>query len=137
YIVDECNMKSIADKFGDETDEDKIAFQELKRQAIEGLKARGLATNQEYIDRLKHELLVIKHLKFAKYFLTYSKIMEIVSEYMLFGNARGCFVPGSRVKMADGMFAEIENIVVGDKVIDAFGKEQTVETTFEYDVNEE
>lgn len=89
HIVDECNMKSIADKFGDETDEDKIAFQELKRQAIEGLKARGLATNQEYIDRLKHELLVIKHLKFAKYFLTYSKIMEIVSEHMLIGNARG------------------------------------------------
>jgi len=136
-MVDECSMKEIVSKYGKELGDDEIAFQELKRQAIAGIKSRGLANNQEYVDRLKHELRVVKYLGFSKYFLTYSKIMEIVSEHMLIGNARGCFLPGSRVMMADEMFAEIENILVGDKVIDAFGKEQTVENTFEYDVDEE
>lgn len=88
-MVDDTSMDAIAKKYGDELTEDEIAFQELKRQAIAGIKRRGFDTNQEYIDRLKHELKVVKHLGFSKYFLTYSKIMEIVSDHMLIGNARG------------------------------------------------
>lgn len=88
-IVDRDALQKLHDELGDSTDEDKLAFAELKRQAIEGLKKRKMADKQEYIERLKHELRVIKHLKFSKYFLTYSKIMEVVSEHMLIGNARG------------------------------------------------
>jgi DNA-directed DNA polymerase III PolC len=69
--------------------EDDIAFQELKNQCIVGLKTRKFADNQEYIDRLKYELKVIKHLKFSKYFLTYSKVMTTVSKQMLTGVGRG------------------------------------------------
>jgi len=63
--------------------------------------------------------------------------MEIVSEHMLIGNARGCFLPGSRVKMADGLHAKIQDIIISDKVIDAFGNEQSVENTMTYDIDEE
>lgn len=88
-IVEEDSLQKLSDELADGVDEDRIAFAELKKQAIEGIKVRGFADNQEYVDRLKHELRVIKHLKFSKYFLTYSKIMEIVSRHMLIGNARG------------------------------------------------
>jgi len=88
-MIDNENIENITQKFGNDTSEDKIAFQELKRQAIQGLKERKLADKPEYIERLKYELAVIKHLNFSKYFLTYSKIMEIVTKHMLIGNARG------------------------------------------------
>lgn len=88
-MVDKFELETIYDKVGPEADENRVAFQELKRQAIRGLKRRGLAEDQEYIARLKHELRVVKNLKFSKYFLTYSKIMQLVSKHMLIGNARG------------------------------------------------
>lgn len=69
-------------------DEDDAAARELARMAVEGLKRRGKTTS-EYVERLKMELGVVKHLKFAKYFLTYAKIMEVVGEEMTIGNARG------------------------------------------------
>lgn len=70
-------------------DEDALAYKELVRVAKSGLINRKKHTEQTYIDRLKHELLVIKELKFAKYFLTYAKIMEVVENHMMIGNARG------------------------------------------------
>lgn len=72
-----------------DSDEDALAYKELIRVAKAGLINRKKHTSQEYIDRLKHELQVIKELKFAKYFLTYAKIMEVVSSHMMIGNARG------------------------------------------------
>jgi len=89
YLVDKPNIKKIEEKFGKNVDEETSAFQELKRQAISGMKYRGLLESQEHIDRLKEELKVVKHLKFSKYFLTYSKIMKNVSSQMLCGLARG------------------------------------------------
>jgi len=118
-------------------DEDMVAFKEIKKLAIEGLKFRRLHTKQTYIDRLKYELEVIKGLKFAKYFLTYYHIMRVCSKQMLIGNARGCFLPGTRVKMANGMMVPIESVQIGDKVIDAYGNVQNVENTLTYDCNED
>ena len=46
-------------------------------------------------------------------------------------------MPGSRVKMADGMYVPIDTIEIGDKVIDAFGDERKVIDTLEYDIQEE
>lgn len=70
-------------------DEDALAYKELVRVTKAGLINRRKHADQIYIDRLKHELLVIKELKFAKYFLTYAKIMEIASSQMMIGTARG------------------------------------------------
>lgn len=82
-------LQSLGNDYTEEEAEDALAFQALKKQAIEGLVWRKKANDQEYIDRLRKELLVVKELKFAKYFLTYSKVMEIVTKHMLTGPARG------------------------------------------------
>lgn len=73
----------------------------LARMAIEGLKEKGLANDQEYIDRLKEELQMIKDKKFAKYFLTMKAITDIAHRHMLVGFGRGsaagslvCYVLG-------------------------------------------
>jgi DNA polymerase III alpha subunit len=136
-IVEPDELKRLKEELGPEaTDEDLLAFKEVKKLAIEGLMFRKVHKKQEYIDRLKYELEVIKTLKFAKYFLTYYQIMKIAGEHMLIGNARGCFLPGTRVKMADGMLAPIESIQIGEHVVDAYGETQVVENTLTYDCNE-
>ena len=73
----------------DKKDEDQLAFNQLKKDAIKGAIWRKVADKQEYIERLKYELSVVKKLKFSKYFITYEKIMEIAEKEMLIGNARG------------------------------------------------
>lgn len=72
-----------------ELDEDVVAFKELKELCIEGLKKKGKTTQQEYIDRLKMELDVIKHLKLAKYFLTTKKMLDIIRDKQIIGFGRG------------------------------------------------
>ena len=78
--------KLIDEKHGDI---EAAATKELVKLAVEGLKARKKANDQRYIDRLRYELETVKELKFSRYFLTYSKIMDITSKHMLLGNARG------------------------------------------------
>lgn len=74
---------------GEEPTEDDVAFEALKKEAIQGLIAKKLHEKQDYVDRLKEELLVVKHLKFSRYFLTYSKLMNLIAEKQLTGFARG------------------------------------------------
>jgi hypothetical protein len=136
-IVEKPELDRLSAELGEGHDEDSLAFKELKKLAIEGLTFRKVSSKQNYIDRLKYELDIVKTLKFAKYFITYAKIMEVVGEHMLIGNARGCFLPGTRVKMADGMLAPIENIQIGEQVIDAYDTVQTVENTLTYDCDEQ
>jgi DNA polymerase III alpha subunit len=88
-IIESDELKRLQDELGDGVDEDTLAFKEVKKLAIEGLKFRKVVTKREYIDRLRYELEVVKTLKFSKYFLTYYQIMRVVGEHMLIGNARG------------------------------------------------
>ena len=69
--------------------EDDVAFKQLVRLAIDGLRKLNRNTDDVYVNRLKYELETIKHLRFAKYFLTYHKIMDIAGQHMLIGNGRG------------------------------------------------
>jgi DNA polymerase-3 subunit alpha len=63
---------------------------ELKTLAIEGLKARGLDENQEYLDRLEEELKVIKDKNFGPYFLVVrSMIAWAKKEDIMVGPGRG------------------------------------------------
>lgn len=88
-IVEADELQRLQDELGEGVDEDTLAFKEVKKLAIEGLVFRKVQNKQNYIDRLKYELEVIKTLKFAKYFLTYYQIMRVAGEHMLIGNARG------------------------------------------------
>lgn len=53
------------------------------------------------------------------------------------GVGRGCFVPGSRVKMSDGLYSPIEIIDIGEEIIDAYGNKQIVINTLTYDIEED
>ena len=63
--------------------------QTLIKESIAGLRKLGLADNQEYIDRLKHELTVINNRGFSKYFLTMKAVSDKANEHMLAGPGRG------------------------------------------------
>ena len=65
------------------------ATQALVNFALEGLKDKGLHTNKEYTDRLKHELHVIDDRGFSKYFLTMKSIVDVATGMMLPGPGRG------------------------------------------------
>ena len=69
--------------------------------------------------------------------LTYKKIIEVTSEELFVGNGRGCFLPNTRVKMSDQLYSPIQNIQIGESVIDAYGKKQEVIDILSYDCNEE
>lgn len=64
-------------------------MQALVEACKDGLRARGLAGKQEYIERLKMELLVVKEKNFARYFLTMKKIIDIAHQHLMIGAGRG------------------------------------------------
>lgn len=88
-LVDADRLNAIHEKFGTDLSEDAIVMKELVHRCIQGLKYRKKANDQVYVDRCKEELEVIKHLNLQKYFLTYAKILEVVSKHMVTGAGRG------------------------------------------------
>jgi DNA polymerase-3 subunit alpha len=69
--------------------EGATATQALVRYAIDGLRELGLHTNEEYTNRLRHELDVIDSRGFSKYFLTMKAIVDEAWDTMLVGPGRG------------------------------------------------
>ena len=93
---------------------------------------------REYYERLQYELDVIEDKKALDYFLVYWELIrDYKSKGHTIGPGRGCFYPGSRVMMSDGMFAPIETVEVGDEVFDAYGDIRKVINTLEYDIEED
>ncbi len=68
---------------------DVTSFNHLVSLCRDGMVKRGLQAKQEYIDRLKEELGVIKLMKNADYFISYQKIMELARKVCLCGPGRG------------------------------------------------
>lgn len=63
---------------------------ELRRLAFKGLSERGLADNPEYVERIEHELDVIKQMGFALYFLILADVIEHARNKGIFvGPGRG------------------------------------------------
>jgi DNA polymerase III subunit alpha len=63
---------------------------ELKKLALEGLQARGIAGNEEYLKRLEEELEVIKDKNFGPYFLVVRNMINWAKqEGILVGPGRG------------------------------------------------
>ena len=93
------NTLAIAEKVGDYGIQEGLNLlpvqyknpdKELKALALEGLIARGIENNQEYLDRLDEELKVIKDKDFAPYFLVVrSMINWAKKEDIMVGPGRG------------------------------------------------
>ena len=67
----------------------KTDIQALTEKCLTGLKERELHKKQDYVDRLKEELKVIKDRGFAKYFLTMTAIADKATSVQLTGPGRG------------------------------------------------
>lgn len=70
-------------------EDSKSATFALSKMAIAGLKEKGLHKDNEYVERLKHELKVINDRNFSKYFLTMKSISDLAKEDRLTGPGRG------------------------------------------------
>lgn len=120
----------------------KLAHAKLN-QKLNIYKKNGLVTIDEeiikkYRDRLDYELKVIDDKKMLDYFMVIWELIKFCQkENISTGPGRGCFVPGSRVKMSDGLYCPIEIIDIGEEVIDAYGNKQMVINTLSYDIEED
>jgi DNA polymerase-3 subunit alpha len=102
-LIDKHLVEQFRESIGPGATDDDIAFKELVRVSLEGLRRRGKYSDIVYATRLKQELEDIKYLqdnysqyKLAKYFLTEKKIIDVTSEELLIGNGRGS-VAGSLI----------------------------------------
>jgi DNA polymerase-3 subunit alpha len=85
---------------------------EIRTLAMEGLTARGLVGNQEYLDRLDEELEIIKDKKFAPYFLVVRNMINWAKkEGIIVGPGRGSSA-GSLLCYALGI-TDIDPIIHG------------------------
>lgn len=91
-----------------------------------------------YGDRVKEELAVFEKANLAGYFL-------IVQDYVnwaknqgwLIGPGRGCLSPDTHILTSNGIYKNIKDINIGDKVYTLDGNENVVQQKFIYDCNEE
>lgn len=74
----------------------------------------------------------------SAYLLDVSDLVKLAWEAgAIVGCGRGCFIPDTKVLMADGKVKKIQEVSIGDKVITHKGNEKTVINRFEYDCEEE
>ena len=120
----------------------KLAFAKLK-QKLKFVKDRGIMevddeVRKKYHDQLTFELGVIKDKNMLDYFLVNWEIIRYYrSKGHDIGPARGCFLPDSKVKIKDGNLKPIQDIEIGDLVIDAFGDIRKVLDVLEYEIEED
>lgn len=65
------------------------AFKVLCELTKKGIIEKGLHTNPEYVERLKHELTIIKKMDNSAYFVTLAKALDLGRNVCLMGVARG------------------------------------------------
>ena len=123
----------------------------LKELCFEGLKRKyGGNPGEDYnppatlpqkwapiLKRLNYELEVIKQTGFASYFLIVQDFVNWAkANRIVVGPGRGCFLPNTKILMANGEQENIQEIKIGNFVISRDGKKRKVTNIFNYDVNE-
>jgi len=61
----------------------------LIKLALQGFKEKGLHKDQEYIDRLKHEIKFVQKKNFSQYFLMVKDVISLAKDKMFYGISRG------------------------------------------------
>tara|TARA_Y100000310_G_C20697991_1_gene827108 strand:+ start:1067 stop:4606 length:3540 start_codon:yes stop_codon:yes gene_type:complete len=67
----------------------KTDIEELIELCKQGLKDKNLDKNPVYVNRVKHELKIVKDKDFSKYFLTMKRIVDVAKSQQLVGPGRG------------------------------------------------
>ena len=112
----------------------KTATQTLTAFCLEGLRNSGLSEKQEYVDRLKEELVVIDDRGFSKYFLTMKAIADEATATQLAGPGRGS-AAGSLVAYVLGI-TQIDPIKYGLLFSRFLRKDATDYPDIDYDVSD-
>ena len=113
YIYDNCNL--ILEKRNDllpiyELEEGYTDYTYLKEMCRIGLKKRfGERVSKVYIDRIKHELEIIKNMGFCNYFL-------VVMDYVRFAKEKGILVGPGRGSAAGSLVAYVLDITDVDPI---------------------
>ncbi len=90
-----------------------------------------------YVEQAKIELKRFIDKGFSSYFLITKNIINYGKSKGWPFSPRGCSTPGTLITTGQSEHKRIEDIQIGDDVIDGFGKTQKVENKFIYDVSEE
>lgn len=93
---------------------------------------------EESVKRIRKEFEVIHSNDFISYFLVVHDYINYAHKKGIgVGAGRGCFAPGTKVKVNQGAMKNIEDVKVGDKVQTHDTTYQKVENLFVYDVEDE
>jgi hypothetical protein len=136
-FVEEDILKSIDSKLTTQSS----SYDLLKSLARNGLREKGITEKQDkqkYFDRTIQELETLEELGFTDYILLNWDILNFCHRNSIpTGAGRGCFVSGQSVKLHNGDIKNIEDVLIGDTVLDHNSIPQLVEMTLNYDVDEE
>ena len=92
---------------------------------------------KEYAERFEMEMKDLEATNYLEYLLIIWSVLSWCKEQRIpLGEGRGCSISGTKVLMWNGTVKNIEDIVVGDKVISHTGQIREVTKTFKYEVNE-
>ena len=125
-------------ELGKEYTDFEEVHKKLEMEAWKGLYQRGKADQQEYIDRLQHELNVMKEKKFSSYFLLIAEIVGWMKlQNILQPIGRGCLTGDIKVLTSNRGYISLKHVNVRDKVFTHDGKFKCINKIFKYNVNEE
>jgi len=135
--VEESVLKSI-DEYLDKNSSSFDLLKALSRNAIISKGINKKADKNKYYERAKQELDTFDELGFTDYILLNWDILNFCHQNKIpTGAGRGCFVSGQSVKLYNGDIKNIEDVSIGDTVLDHNSMPQLVEMTLNYDVDEE
>lgn len=114
----------------------------LMHQIEEGIKEKNVVMDEEKYKRIETELDVLWFIserlgqRLSAYLILTKDMEDTAWKVSLNGCGRGCFVPDSKVLIADGYTKNIQDIQIGDKVISHTGSLRQVYNVLEYSANE-
>jgi len=110
----------------------------LRKLCSDGIAERYPVITDQVKDRLNYELSVIEQMGYVDYFLVVWDFIRFANENKIMtGPGRGCFLPDTKILMADGKAKNIQDVSIGEQVITHTGRIQDVVNTLAYDCNEE
>lgn len=117
----------------------RVVAEELKRRELHKVTKTYVVDGREvtYVEQAKIELNRFIDKGFASYFLITRDLLQFGRKHGWPFGPRGCTVPNSMVSVTVDRSKRIEDIQIGDVILDGFGTEQVVENKFVYDVSEE
>jgi len=117
----------------------RIARDELVKRKLHKVKKRYPVDGREvtYIEQTAIELERFISKGFASYFLITQDLIQYGRRRGWPFGPRGCTTSGALINISGSELKAIEDIQIGDSIIDGFGNDRTVENKFVYDIAEE